>query len=53
MGYAFMNFIDTKYIRLFYEQLHGKKWPHFNSEKVLNTFLLKICVLRYARIQGR
>jgi hypothetical protein len=34
MGYAFINFIDTKYIKFFYELLHGKKWPHFNSEKV-------------------
>lgn len=34
MGYAFINFVDIKYMKGFYEELHGKRWPHFNSEKV-------------------
>lgn len=34
MGYAFINFIDTKYIRMFYEDFNGKRWEKFNSDKV-------------------
>ena len=34
MGYAFINFVDTKFITKFYNEFHGNKWPHFNSEKV-------------------
>ncbi|KAM3127546.1 hypothetical protein pb186bvf_020332 [Paramecium bursaria] len=45
MGYAFINFVETKVLERFHYDFQGKKWPHFNSEK--------ICQLRYARIQGR
>ena len=45
VGYAFINFIDFKYIPSFYKEFDGKKWEKFNSEK--------ICALSYARIQGR
>lgn len=45
VGYAFINFIDCRYILSFYQEFDGKKWEKFNSEK--------ICALSYARIQGR
>lgn len=45
VGYAFINFIDFRYITSFYQEFDGKKWEKFNSEK--------ICALSYARIQGR
>ncbi|CAK71992.1 unnamed protein product (macronuclear) [Paramecium tetraurelia] len=45
MGYAFINFVESRMITSFHNEFHGQKWPHFNSEK--------ICQLRYARIQGR
>lgn len=45
MGYAFLNFVDSKYIKPFYQEMNGKKWEKFNSEKV--------CKISYARIQGR
>eukprot|EP01017_Pseudomicrothorax_dubius_P007657 TRINITY_DN12406_c0_g2_i6.p1 TRINITY_DN12406_c0_g2~~TRINITY_DN12406_c0_g2_i6.p1 ORF type:complete len:207 (-),score=64.80 TRINITY_DN12406_c0_g2_i6:34-606(-) len=45
IGYAFINFVDTRFIRRFYEELNGKRWEKFNSEK--------ICSIKYARIQGR
>ena len=44
MGYAFINFIDTKFIREFYLAFSGRRWDMFNSEKK--------CELAYARIQG-
>ena len=44
MGYAFINFIHTKFISDFYHKFHLKKWQKFNSEK--------ICQVCYARIQG-
>ncbi|CAD8120387.1 unnamed protein product [Paramecium sonneborni] len=44
VGYAFINFIDTKYISKFFIEFQGKKWKQFNSEK--------ICEITYARIQG-
>lgn len=44
VGYAFLNFIHTKFIQDFYREFHGKRWNKFNSEK--------ICELAYARIQG-
>ena len=34
MGYAFINFLDTKDIQKFYDEYHSRRWPHFNSEKV-------------------
>ena len=45
VGYAFINFVDFRYIYDFYEEFDGKKWEKFKSEKV--------CALSYARIQGR
>jgi hypothetical protein len=44
MGYAFINFLHTKFIEDFYYKFDGKRWEMFNSEK--------ICSLTYARIQG-
>lgn len=44
VGYAFINFIHTKFIPEFYEKFHRKGWQKFNSEK--------ICQVCYARIQG-
>jgi hypothetical protein len=44
VGYAFVNFIHTKFILDFYKEFSGRKWDRFNSEK--------ICELAYARIQG-
>jgi len=45
VGYAFVNFINPKAIISFYEEFNNKKWEKFNSEKV--------CVISYARIQGK
>lgn len=45
VGYAFINFVDYRFIPSFYQEFDGKKWEKFNSEKV--------CALSYARIQGR
>lgn len=45
VGYAFINFIEPRYIPGFYQEFHGKKWYRFNSEK--------ICCITYARIQGK
>ena len=36
MGYAFINFIDAKYIKSFYLEFNGKKWEKFNSDKVFS-----------------
>ena len=44
VGYAFANFIHTKFILEFYQEFSGRKWDCYNSEK--------ICELAYARIQG-
>jgi hypothetical protein len=44
VGYAFVNFIHTKFISDFYREFNGRRWDRFNSEK--------ICELAYARIQG-
>lgn len=44
VGYAFINFIDAKFISKFYLEFNSKRWSMFNSEK--------ICELAYARIQG-
>lgn len=44
IGYAFINFVDPRYIRDFYLAFHGSKWRDFNSDKV--------CEITYARIQG-
>jgi hypothetical protein len=45
MGFAFINFIDIKFIKPFFNELSGKKWKRFKS--------LKVCEIKYARIQGR
>ncbi|CAG9324497.1 unnamed protein product [Blepharisma stoltei] len=45
VGYAFIDFIDYRYIPAFYLEFEGKKWERFNSDK--------ICSLAYGRIQGR
>jgi hypothetical protein len=44
VGYAFVNFIHTKFIPDFYYEFNGRRWDKFNSEKR--------CELAYARIQG-
>lgn len=44
VGYAFVNFIHTKFIYEFYKEFNRRRWDRFNSEK--------ICELAYARIQG-
>ncbi|EPZ33098.1 RNA recognition motif 2 domain-containing protein [Rozella allomycis CSF55] len=45
VGYAFINFIDPKFIVSFADRVCGKKWTKFNSDK--------ICSLSYANIQGK
>lgn len=45
MGYSFLNFVNSKSIKPFYEEMNDKKWEKFNSDKV--------CKISYARIQGR
>lgn len=45
VGYAFINFLDTESIKPFYNEFNKTKWEKFNSEK--------ICVINYARIQGK
>lgn len=44
-GYAFVNFVDVEDIVSFYNTYHEQPWKVFNSEK--------ICVVMYARIQGK
>lgn len=39
-----MNFSNKTKIKDFYKHFNGKKWTHFNSDK--------ICDVRYGRIQG-
>jgi hypothetical protein len=36
--------MSTKFISMFYQEFHGKKWKRYNSQK--------ICSLCYARYQG-
>lgn len=45
VGYAFINFLQVNSIKPFYQEFNNTKWERFNSEK--------ICVINYARIQGR
>ena len=35
VGYAFINFLDTSYLKAFYENFNNKKWLKFKSFKVL------------------
>jgi hypothetical protein len=44
LGYAFINFREPQRIAPFFREFADKRWERFNSEKV--------CVVRYARIQG-
>ncbi|CAK81305.1 unnamed protein product (macronuclear) [Paramecium tetraurelia] len=44
VGYAFINFLDSKFIPKFFLEFQGRKWKLFNSDK--------ICEITYARIQG-
>ena len=43
-GYAFINFVNPLHILYFYEKFNGKKWLHFESNK--------ICELNCAHFQG-
>lgn len=45
VGYAFINFIKPNSIVTFYREFNNKKWEKFNSDKV--------CLIAYARIQGK
>ena len=45
VGYAFINFIEPKFVVSFAKITKGMKWTHFNTSK--------ICDLTYANIQGR
>lgn len=45
LGYAFVNFNDSKVTAEFYKEFHSKSWEEFNSKKV--------CEITYARVQGR
>jgi hypothetical protein len=45
LGYAFINFRKSSSIVHFFREFDQKRWGRFNSDK--------ICVVTYARIQGR
>jgi hypothetical protein len=45
LGFAFINFVDSMHIILFFDQFRGRKWNKFNSDK--------ICELAYAKFQGK
>eukprot|EP01041_Mallomonas_annulata_P004045 gene4045-8052_t len=45
VGYAFINFMEPRYIIPFFKDFNSQRWSNFNSEKV--------CALSYARIQGK
>jgi len=45
VGYAFINFMHPACILEFHQELDGKKWQRFNSEKV--------CQITYGRLQGK
>lgn len=45
LGFAFINFVESFHIILFYELYRGKKWKKFNSDKK--------CELLYAKFQGK
>ena len=44
-GYAFVNFVEVEDIVSFFNRYNEQRWNVFNSEKV--------CVIMYARIQGK
>ena len=45
VGYAFINFVDLRYIEGFHNEFNGTHWSNFKSDK--------ICEITYARIQGK
>lgn len=45
VGYAFINLIDPMDVARFYREFNGRRWNCFRSGKV--------CVITYARLQGR
>uniref|UniRef100_A0A7S2S762 Mei2-like C-terminal RNA recognition motif domain-containing protein n=1 Tax=Mucochytrium quahogii TaxID=96639 RepID=A0A7S2S762_9STRA len=45
LGYAFINFVDSRFIVQFQNVFNGRRWDNFNSNKT--------CAISYARIQGR
>ena len=45
LGYAFVNFLQSRDTAKFHEEFNGRKWSEFNSRK--------ICAITYARVQGR
>jgi hypothetical protein len=34
VGYGFINFLNTDFLRRFYHRFHNKRWCKFKSEKV-------------------
>lgn len=45
MGYAFINFLNAEHLKTFFAIFNLRRWLKYKSEK--------ICVLKYARLQGR
>ena len=45
LGFAFINFVESFHIIMFYDLYRGKKWKKFNSDKK--------CELLYAKFQGK
>lgn len=45
VGYAFINLVHPLFVISLVEDLNGKTWERFNSEKV--------CEITYGRIQGK
>eukprot|EP01129_Flabellula_baltica_P003382 TRINITY_DN13155_c0_g1_i1.p1 TRINITY_DN13155_c0_g1~~TRINITY_DN13155_c0_g1_i1.p1 ORF type:complete len:410 (+),score=80.30 TRINITY_DN13155_c0_g1_i1:81-1310(+) len=45
VGYAFINFISYTSIPKFYQEFNDTRWPKFKS--------VKVCEIRYGRIQGK
>lgn len=52
MGYAFINLKYKINIIEFYEYFHNSTWDLFKSKKV-TYFIIQICEIKYARIQGK
>lgn len=44
VGYAFINMLAPEHVSALYQQFNGKRWDHYNSNKV--------CEITYARLQG-
>jgi hypothetical protein len=45
VGYAFINMTDPLYVLALFEDMNGRNWERFHSEK--------ICELTYGRLQGK